>query len=244
MPEGASVRDLLLAAALRRGEEPVSFQTKADLVHDALRRAIIQGDLPPGKRIDQEEVAAALDVSRMPLRQALARLEADGFIEARPHRSAIVSALSREHVEELYGMRIALESMLAERATAHIADDAVAELDTLLERQRGVIAEGAHTEFVTLDRRFHRTLYAAAGWTRALKVVEQLRDASDRYVHVYVRGPDNARRSLREHAALATAVRRRDGGEAGRVTAAHIRAGLDRLAGLLAASSIPPTSKE
>lgn len=228
----------MVIAASERGRAPgLAFTTKAQLVDDWLRRAIIHGDLPPGTRIDQEELALALNVSRMPLRQALSRLEADGFIEVEPHRSAIVAPLRRTELEELYAMRMALEAEVAERAAAQRPGPDVQELRAAVDAQREAVEDGDGERFVTLDRTFHRAIYVAAGWERAFRTIERLRDACDRYVHVYVSGSDNARRSLGEHDAIIAAIEAGDAPLTGELTRAHVRQGRERLIPLIPAET-------
>src|SRR5262245_23554654 len=98
----------------RDEEQLPEFQTKSQVVYETLRQWILRGRLAPGQTIDQEGLAATLRVSRMPLRQALLKLEADGLIAVRPHRSAVIVPLSPSEIEEIYATRTALEGMLAE----------------------------------------------------------------------------------------------------------------------------------
>jgi DNA-binding GntR family transcriptional regulator len=92
----------------------LEFRTKTEMAHEQLRRWIVSGRLAPGQRLDQAWLAGELRVSRMPLRQALLRLEADGLIHNEPHRGAIVAPLSLAELTDVYAARGAMESMLAE----------------------------------------------------------------------------------------------------------------------------------
>lgn len=222
-----------------RSKRPGSvFTTKSDLVFNALRDQIVAGELRPGEVIDQERIAAALDVSRMPLRQALLKLEANGLIELRPHRSAVVTPMEPSAVEEIYAMRVALESMLVEVATAHLADQDFAELESLNEQVGQLVESGDTAGFVAADRRLHLKLYAASGYTRAVAEVEQLRDSSDRYVGAYAALPTLASRSVAEHAKILQACRDRDGRLAAQLIRDHIQHGAEVLLESIAAGEV------
>ena len=97
------------------GEPPLIFRTKAQMVYEQLRDWIVRGKLQPGESVDQERLAGMLDVSRMPLRQALLRLESDRLIERQPHHTGIVTDLSVSDIDDIYGARSALEGLLAEK---------------------------------------------------------------------------------------------------------------------------------
>src|SRR3546814_15298004 len=100
--------DVETSSAGHGGGDRVGFLTKSQGVFETIRSWILIGRLEPGQRLDQEWLAAKLNVSRMPLRQALSRLEADGLVINRPHRSAIVAPLSVTMLEEIYAGRRAL----------------------------------------------------------------------------------------------------------------------------------------
>lgn len=221
----ASTQDGRLAA--------VPFRTKSDLVYDRLRESILSGRLAPGETIDQEQVAAQLQVSRMPLRQALLKLEADDLIELRPHRSAVVTSLSAHAIEEIYAMRGALEPMLARVATPRLSEADCAELSALQQRMGEAVEAQDTRRFVDLDRAFHRRIYSASGYARAVEDTERLRDASDRYVAFYASYQSRARESLQEHEGILDACRTRDAQAAARLTEEHVGRGAVVLLGLV-----------
>jgi DNA-binding GntR family transcriptional regulator len=87
------------------------IQTREDFVIDELREAIVRGHFKPGEKLDQEEIAELLNVSRIPVRQALRTLTAEGLVKMYPHRGAVVAELSREELEEIYFLRGVLEGV-------------------------------------------------------------------------------------------------------------------------------------
>jgi DNA-binding GntR family transcriptional regulator len=201
------------------------FRTKDQIVYEELRRWILTGQLAPGDPIDQERIAAALSVSRMPLRQALLRLEADGLITTWPHRTATVAPLSMSEFQELYDLRLALEPRLAEAGAPKLEKDNLAEMTRLLSRMETASAAGELDEFVELDRRFHHTIYAASGFRWGLEIVVRLRDASDRYIYQFAARNHGATRSCQEHRAILDACLTGPPATAAQLTRDHILGG-------------------
>lgn len=190
-----------------------SFQTVEGMTESFIRQAILRGVFRPGERVPQDEIAAALGVSRMPVRASLRPLEAEGLLDIRPHRGAIVASLRREEITELYEMRVLLEGYLIERAIAQLGDGDVERLERIAEQLEGAEELADRLE---ARRAFYRELYAHAGRPRAGALVEQLRDSVGRYLLLqrvdesptghfglldYVRNRDRtgAKRWLEEH---------------------------------------------
>lgn len=187
-----------------------------------LRRAIREGILVPGERLTQIEIANQLGVSRIPLRDALRRLEAESLVEIDGHRGARVTALDTDDIAEIYEMRIALEgicmryavSNLSEEDAAHMAEAATASDDDEL----------TPAEAFNLRREFYERLYAHAGRPRMRRVIMQLRDNVDRY---HLMG--NREHSHLAHRELATAILARDAEWASKILVAHISESRDDL---------------
>jgi DNA-binding GntR family transcriptional regulator len=156
-----------------------SFLTVEEMTESFIRQAILRGVFRPGERVPQDEIAAALGVSRMPVRASLRPLEAEGLLDIRPHRGAVVASLRREEITELYEMRVLLEGYLLERAIANLTASDVARLEEIARRLEGSpeLAEG-----LAARKDFYRELYALADRPRAAALVEQLRDSVGRYL--------------------------------------------------------------
>jgi DNA-binding GntR family transcriptional regulator len=189
------------------GEPPLIFRTKAQMVYEQLRDWIVRGKLQPGESVDQERLAGMLDVSRMPLRQALLRLESDRLIERQPHHTGIVTDLSASDIDDIYGARSALEGLLAEKGAAVRDDDLIAQLTETSARMAEAVGSADNEGFVMLDRLFHMSLYKASGFPRTIEMFEQLRSAAERYMYYYATGTSGAPLSLAEHEAILAAYR-------------------------------------
>lgn len=140
-----------------------------------LRGRIATGDLPPGARLREAELAEALGVSRGPVREALALLEADGQVEIHRHRGATVSILTRRDVDEVHTLRTAVEQLAGERAAERLKPEHLAELDRVLEHMKKTSGSVQPEEAVTLDLAFHDVIYDAADHARLRRVWTSIR---------------------------------------------------------------------
>lgn len=198
--------------------------TAQEAVLAEVRRRILSGDLPTGAALRQEELAADLGVSRVPLREALRMLESEGLVEYAAHRGYRVVALTLGDLEETYHLRALIEDDLARRTTTGAGPDHVARVRAahheLAALERGLAPDPA--ALAAANRRFHWAVLAPG--PRADRVLTGLWDASEAYRARWFAEPGNVRRGADEHARVADAVAARDGEEVVRILAAH-RAG-------------------
>lgn len=165
-----------LAASLRG-----RFRTVEDMTRTFIRAAITQGVFRPGERIDLALVGSTLGVSRMPIRVSLRLLEGEGLLTIHPYKGAVVAALGVREVEEIYELRVLLESYLLENAMSRLEPKT---LDGL--RAIAADAEGTSDLRLRLDRcnDFYTALYTRAGRPRALARVLHLRRTVGRHLQV------------------------------------------------------------
>lgn len=172
--------------------------TTADGIAAVLRDEIQRGVLAPDDPVRQEAIAARFGVSRIPVREALGRLEAEGLVIVRPNRGAVVVSLSAEELREVYELRALIEGDLLARAVPGLAAPHLARAE-LLHAALGVTQDP--DEQGDLNREFHRVLLAGASRPRQRALVEQLRGVVERYEAVQ-------RALLRETAAFQVDHRR------------------------------------
>jgi DNA-binding GntR family transcriptional regulator len=140
-----------------------AHQPLRSLVCDELRRLVITGDLAPGARLVEEQLASRLGVSRNPVREALQTLASEGFVEILPRRGAVVAQITPEQAEDLFDVRLALES-LAARLAARRADDAtVGRLRDVLRRAREATEASELDVLAACNTEFHQLVVEAAG---------------------------------------------------------------------------------
>jgi DNA-binding GntR family transcriptional regulator len=192
---------------------------------DAVRELILRGDFAPGLRLGEVELAERLGVSRTPVREALARLAAEGLVEISPNRGARVTSWSVEELEGIFDLRSALEPRLTALAVPRAGPDDIAALDELAERMRRVGDPGPGQDLdaiVPLNREFHDRLVALADHAAlATALAAAIRTPIVvRNFHTY----DDAslRRSLAHHVEIVAALRAGDPPWARAVMTAHI----------------------
>jgi DNA-binding GntR family transcriptional regulator len=143
--------------------EPPEKRVLAEDVAARLRTAILQGHFAPGERLREEALAQALGVSRGPVREALGQLERQGLVVIFRNRGAVVAQLSREDLEELYTLRLAIEELAVRRATRFADDETIAELDAVVEAMVEAAERGvSESEAAELDLKLHDLIYKAA----------------------------------------------------------------------------------
>ncbi len=180
--------------------------TVADRVRDELLEQILAGSLSAGDRLYQDELARDLGVSRVPLREGLARLEAEGFVVTEPHQGAMVAPLSLEDGRELFQLRALLETRLLRLAINNADPADLKEAYVLLERlhgaERNLERRARRNDWTDLNWLFHERLYRAAGQPRTLAVVRTLHLHAQRYVAMQNEMSGREERSRDEHYTL------------------------------------------
>jgi DNA-binding GntR family transcriptional regulator len=195
-------------------------RTLAEKAFETLHTAIITGRLEPGARLPIEELAEHLEMSPMPIREAVRRLDAAGLVENIPHRGARVSELSVTDLAEVYEARLALEILAIRRAAEHFtrrhAADARRCLTALDTQSAGISAE-----FSAAHARFHFSLYEAAGSAWLLRLIRPVWETSERYC---LREPESLQLATRgsEHADILAACEARDPIRAATALHAHL----------------------
>jgi DNA-binding GntR family transcriptional regulator len=188
-------------------------------VADAVRTRVISGQLPAGTRIDQDALAAEFSVSRMPVREALRQLGAEGFVTIVPHRGAIVTALSPAEVEEIYEIRAALEGVAARHASQALTADDLDRLRKVLATMRN---EKQIDTWVALNAEFHNAINQASMRPRLLELIQRFREQSQPYIRLYVQRLHKSAQARREHRAILDALADRDADRAEVAVRAHL----------------------
>ena len=232
------------------------YATTPDLIAATLRDEILRGAIPPGQPLRQEDLASRFGVSRLPVRDALVRLEAQGLVEVFPNRGAFVIgdqevalnttvefwgadwakviALSADEVREVFDMRILLEGDLIERAVPRMTPDDWRTIDAAR-------ADAAHhangPQWTESDWRFHRALYEPAARPRQLATIETLRGTVARYWAADTALPIRKTELLADHDAIVEACRARASVAARRRLEEHLRRASELVLGV---TSITP----
>lgn len=197
----------------------IQQRSTPDLIADALREAILQGIFQEGQSLRQDEIATQFGVSRIPVREALKQLEAEGLVTLHLNRGAIVSVLTAAELQEICEIRSALEVKAMQLALpklqkAHLekAAEILAASDKATEA--GMLAK--------LNWEFHETLYTSAERPRLLGMIKTLHINCDRYVRVQLTQTDYQEKSQKEHYQLLAACQQQDAKAAVRLLKKHI----------------------
>jgi DNA-binding GntR family transcriptional regulator len=205
--------------------------------YERIRAAIRDGSLAPGLRLTEVELAARFGVSRTPVRQALARLEAEGLLTHAPRRGLTVTRPDHSQVVELYVMREILEGAAARLAAQHASETELAAMAELVEQEPSLYGDAA--ALAALNQRLHGLLYLAAHNRYLLKSLEQL-SANMALLPSLLTVEGRAQSAHKEHRTLLRALRKRDGEAAEAAAKAHARAAQrHRLAWLTRTLGVP-----
>ncbi|MFJ9813429.1 GntR family transcriptional regulator [Streptomyces sp. NPDC101158] len=191
-----------MSSAVERRRPPTAQQ----FVLEELRRAITTGELRPGGPIRQDTLAARLDVSRVPLREALKTLEAEGLVVHHVHRGYFVAELSLDDLEEIYRIRRLLETEAVRAALGRMPDGLIGSLEQIQEEVERASLAGDVTAMAEANRRFHFTLIEASGMPRLVRLIATLWDATDAYRSLYYTDTTHRELAVHEHRAVIAAL--------------------------------------
>jgi DNA-binding GntR family transcriptional regulator len=197
-------------------------QTVSEQIAGILREAIADGILRPGTALRQDELAARFGFSRMPIRDALRQLEAEGIVSIHPTRGASVATMDRAEISEIYAVRELLEVEALRLSCPNLTEETLNAAGSVLDRMD---AEASVAHWGTLNRSFHLKLYSACGNARLLGLIEAQHKAADRYVRILLSGLDYRANSQIEHRELLAACKKRDGRTAAKWLKEHLRKG-------------------
>ncbi|MFN2459782.1 MAG: GntR family transcriptional regulator [Candidatus Velthaea sp.] len=198
-----------------------SPENRSTGVIDALRDAILTGRYAPGEHLVQEELAAAFGISRIPLREALRRLEGEGLVVMSPNRGAVVRPLILKDVVDLYDLRLALESLALRRAAERYVDVRAA-TQRRHEDARSAIAAQTLPALFHLDRDFHAELAAGSDNPHLIAALDGQWSQIMRVMHAFLSVTDYPPDVWPEHEGIANAVAHGDGALAVARLSAHL----------------------
>jgi DNA-binding GntR family transcriptional regulator len=195
----------------------------AENIANHLRSQILSGNLIPGERIKQEQVAKECQTSRIPVRDALTQLNNEGLVALTIHSGARVAALSAVELDELYLLRECLEPQALAASVPELPLSTVETLEECMLEMEQVADPEDPSRWVELDRRLHLTSYSAAALPEFLRLIEGIWNRSQQYRRAYVRLPRSFETAQMEHRLLVGAIRAGDATQASTIIGMHIR---------------------
>jgi DNA-binding GntR family transcriptional regulator len=183
-------------------------RTKQEFVYRTLRRAILRCELPPGERLVIDELARRLEVSAIPVREALHVLQSEGLVVTVPHVGATVAAVSRESIVEVFTVLEGLEIVATRGAVQRAGDEDLAALSSLVSAMDEALAAGRHEDWADLNTQFHLTISRLAAMPMLQEMMERALDRWDRVRRFFFSGVlvHRAEEAQEEHHALLAAM--------------------------------------
>jgi len=191
-----------------------SYQPLRESVCESLRDAIRKGILRPGDRLMEIQLADELGVSRTPVREAIRKLELEGYIITMPRRGTYVANLSIRDVNEVFEIRTSLDALAGELAAERITDEELEALQRLLVKLGHYVEEGDMDKIVETDVKFHDVLYQASRNSRLVGIISNLREQLTRFRTTSMSFPGRLKATLEEHRALVEAIAQGDAASA------------------------------
>ena len=193
-----------------------------DVVFNTLRQAILKGELKPGERLMEIQLAQRLGVSRTPVREAIRKLELEGLVVMVPRKGAEVAKITVKDLEDVLEVRAALEELAAKMACEHITDEQLQELKRAAADFKKVLDTDDLTACVQADIKFHEIIYNATDNARLLQILNNLREQMYRYRMEYLKDKSMHKTLLEEHDAIRRALKKRDKDKVAQAICVHI----------------------
>ncbi|WP_099469281.1 GntR family transcriptional regulator [Konateibacter massiliensis] len=181
-----------------------------DVVFNTLRQAILKGELLPGERLMEIQLAQRLGVSRTPIREAIRKLELEGLVTMVPRKGAEVAKISEKSLRDTLEVRRALEELAMQIACDKVSDEVIDELEVSLEKFKSAIVSKELTTIAEADVNFHDVIYNATGNERLILILNNLREQMYRYRIEYIKDYSSHKRLVEEHEALIDCLKNKD----------------------------------
>lgn len=201
----------------------IEYKTRTQVVVEAIREKILSGEIPAGERLRQSALADDLNVSRIPIREALLQLEAEGLVEFEVHKGATVTKFSCEQISELFELRALLECELLRLAIPNLSNADIEDSESLLKKMlKAYEDDQLKASWGELNNAFHLSLYAPANRPLTLDMVQNLYVKSDRYIRMHLALAGGLSLADDKHAVILACCKNKDIDQACELLHAHI----------------------
>lgn len=199
----------------------MNYYTKNDIIYEKLKDRIIDGKLAPGQRLVIFELANEFNVSPMPVREAIKRLQQDGFLEVIPHVGARVASFDLNKFKEIVLIRMELEPLAARLATPYINADKIKELEQIILDMERAIKDKNYTQYAQLNKKFHIAIYSASPYQYLYELIMSLWTKSEFSRTIFSKFNDRMEVSIAEHKMWLQAIKDGDSQKSGNILRAH-----------------------
>lgn len=204
-----------------------------DVVFNTLRRAILRGELKPGERLMEIQLANKLGVSRTPIREAIRKLELEGLVLMIPRKGAEVAEITEKNLRDVLEVRCALEELAVSLACERIDQNGIRTLHVAADHFRSMLDCDDITKIAQADEAFHDVIFSATGNDRLIQLLNNLREQMYRYRIEYLKKKECYPQLLTEHNAIIHAIEEKDKDLATQITSQHINNQVDTVVGTL-----------
>lgn len=187
-----------------------NYKPLREIVFETLREAIISATLKPGERLMEIQLAEEMGVSRTPVREAIRKLELEGFVVMVPRKGAYVAGISMKDIADVFEIRAALESLAAGLAAERITEEELEQLERILVKIGECVQKNDLGQLIDVDTEFHDTLYKACRNERLVQIVSNLREQIQRARTASLSTPGRMKDALEEHKKIVEAVSERN----------------------------------
>jgi DNA-binding GntR family transcriptional regulator len=221
MAERVELKDLGLGSLSAIPErKPLGYY-----VFENLKKAIVRGDFSPGHRLVESRIAEAMGISRTPVREAIHKLEREGLIKKLPQGGFYVLNLTREEIEETFGIRSVLESYAAHLAALKHHKHELVPLEEKIEEFQYSLNRGETEALLKINTEFHSLLYAMSRSPKLIKMINDLQDQIYRFRRIILKIEMMAKTSNDDHRQMLSAMKRRDADRVETLVRQHILRG-------------------
>ncbi len=205
-------------------ESAIPRQSLTSAVADKLREEIIRGTIPEGAQLRQDAIAMQYHVSRIPVREALRQLDAEGLITILPNRGAIVPALSPTDIEELFTIRALLEPEILKHSIPRLTQSDLDQAEIVLKRYQNELQQEDHLfSWGRLNWQFHSILYSRAERPHFMTIIRNVNSNGERYTRLQLYLTHGIKRANEEHHQILQFCRQRDVAGACKLLRQHIQ---------------------
>lgn len=203
-------------------------RTLAEFVLDEIRQRIVLGALAPGTRIDVDELADELGSSRIPVREAIRRLEAEGLVLNMPRRGVVITAVRSQDIDDAYELLESAELLAARRAVSRVTPRVLETMRHWAAEMDRLTGQPHSAEMLVAHRSFHFAMFEMAGDGILLRHLQMLWHTCERFLTAAMPDPGRAESAHREHHELVDLLARQDAGELAGLIRRHLRASCER----------------
>ncbi len=199
------------------------YKPLRELIFNTLREAIIVGELKPGERLMEVQLADKMGVSRTPVREAIRKLELEGLVEMLPRKGAHVADLSVKDIMDVLEVRSTLDGLASSLSAARITEEEVKELKHVQSQFINYVEKDNLQGSIKKDVEFHDIIYRSSRNDKLMQITSNLREQIQRFRVIYIKDYSSTRDLIKEHSEIFDAISGRDSEAARRAAQKHIK---------------------